>query len=95
MEEGGRGGKRGEELEAETGALLWSQMFSGSSRCSQEVTSEGLPPFQPPRTISRKFLSLKTVFLLALASGRRGSEIHALSGRQSDSAFEHDGSVSL
>ena len=56
-------------------------MFSGSSIERCKVTSEGLPPFQPPRTISRKFLSLKTVFLLALASGRRGSEIHALSGR--------------
>ena len=66
-------------------------LFSGSSIQRCKVTSEGLPPFQPPRTISRKFLSLKTVFLLALASGRRGSEIHALSGRESDSAFEHDG----
>ena len=68
-----------------------ADLFSGSSIQRCKVTSEGLPPFQPPRTISRKFLSLKTVFLLALASGRRGSEIHALSGRESDSAFEHDG----
>jgi len=36
------------------------------------------PPFEPLATISLKFLTLKTVFLIALASGRRRSELHAL-----------------
>ena len=35
-------------------------------------------PFEPLSTISLKFLSWKTVFLIALASGRRRSEIHAI-----------------
>ena len=37
------------------------------------------PPFEPMEAISLKALTYKTVFLLALASGRRRSEIHALS----------------
>ena len=36
------------------------------------------PPFEPIHSIELKFLTLKTVFLVALASGRRRSEIHAL-----------------
>ena len=35
-------------------------------------------PFEPMGTISLRALTLKTVFLVALASGRRRSEIHAL-----------------
>ena len=35
-------------------------------------------PFEPMDSISFKALTFKTVFLLALASGRRRSEIHAL-----------------
>ena len=38
---------------------------------------------------------MKTVFLVTLASGRRSSEIHALSGRTQDVAFEPNGAVSL
>ena len=34
-------------------------------------------PFEPMRKASLKYLTLKTVFLLALASGKRRSEIHA------------------
>lgn len=52
-------------------------------------------PFEPLSDISFKFLTLKTAFLLALATGRRRSEIHGLSGAQSDISFEQDGSVSL
>ena len=37
------------------------------------------PPFEPLRSIELKFLSWKTVFLLALASAARVSELHALS----------------
>ena len=37
------------------------------------------PPFEPLEAISLKFLSYKTVFLLAIASGCRCSELHALS----------------
>ena len=36
------------------------------------------PPFEPLHQISLEFLTLKTTFLLALASGSRRSEIHAL-----------------
>ena len=36
-------------------------------------------PFEPMDAISMKALTYKTVFLLALASGRRRSELHALS----------------
>ena len=35
------------------------------------------PPFEPLRKASLKYLTFKTVFLLALGSGKRGSEIHA------------------
>ena len=37
------------------------------------------PPFEPLRAIDLKFLTWKTVFLVALASAARVSEIHALS----------------
>ena len=53
------------------------------------------PPFEPIREISIKHLTLKTVFLVTLASGRRGSEVHAFSGNPKSYAFEIDGSVSL
>ena len=36
------------------------------------------PPFEPIHAWDLKSLTLKTVFLVALASGRRRSEIHAL-----------------
>ena len=35
------------------------------------------PPFEPFRKASLKYLTLKTVFLLFLSSGKRRSEIHA------------------
>jgi hypothetical protein len=37
-----------------------------------------LPPFEPATEVDIKFVSYKCCFLLALASGRRRSEIHAL-----------------
>ncbi len=45
------------------------------------VVLEGLkgPPFEPLLGASLKHLSLKTVLLLALASAKRVSDIHALS----------------
>ena len=39
------------------------------------------PPFEPLNSISLKALSYKTVFLLALASGKHRSEIHAFGAR--------------
>ena len=36
------------------------------------------PPFEPQEQADLKFLTWKVVFLLALASGKRRSEIHAL-----------------
>lgn len=45
------------------------------------VVLEGLksPPFKPPKGAEFKFLSLKMVLLLALASAKRISDLHALS----------------
>ena len=39
------------------------------------------PPFEPLRKASLKHLTFKTVFLLALGSGKRRSEIHAWSNK--------------
>ena len=50
-------------------------------------------PYEPIRKCSLKHLSEKTAFLISLASGRRCSEVHALSG--SRIASEADGSVSI
>lgn len=47
------------------------------------------------RSISLEWLSFKTLFLVALASARRPSELHAFSGRESDISFESDGSIVL
>ncbi|KAL8610742.1 hypothetical protein ACOMHN_016725 [Nucella lapillus] len=52
-------------------------------------------PYEPLVSIQMELLSFKTVFLIALASGRRRSEIHALSGLSQDVGFHPDGSVSL
>jgi hypothetical protein len=52
-------------------------------------------PFEPLSQAPLKLLTFKTVFLLALASSRRRSEVHALSGSASDIAFEPDGSATL
>ena len=40
------------------------------------------PPFEPLRSVELKFLTWKTVFLIALASASRISELHALSTNQ-------------
>ena len=42
------------------------------------------PPFEPLEKLDLESLTLKTVFLISLASGRRCSEIHALSGLDFD-----------
>ena len=52
-------------------------------------------PYEPLGSASLKFLSFKTAFLLTLASGRRGSEVHAISGLAADIAFERNGGISL
>lgn len=52
-------------------------------------------PFEPLSRVNRKFLTLKTVFLISLASGRRASEVNALSGLAEDVARERDGSFIL
>lgn len=54
--------------------------------------------FEPLESISLKMLTLKTVFLVSLASSRRVSGVHALSGLDSDIAFSRhkkDRSVTL
>ena len=50
-------------------------------------------PFEPLDSCELKFLSFKTAFLIALASGRRCSEIHALAIK--GLATETDGSISI
>ena len=45
-------------------------------------------PFEPISGINLKFLTLKTAFLISLATGRRCSEVHALSGQAFD--IKHD-----
>ena len=50
-------------------------------------------PYEPIHLISLPLLTKKTAFLLMLASGRRGSEIHALSG--SEVHLESNGAYSL
>ena len=52
-----------------------------------------LPPYEPIEHCEMKFLSFKTAFLVALASGRRCSEVHALS--KNSVATEPDGSMSV
>ncbi|MBV2113361.1 MAG: hypothetical protein KUF82_20610 [Candidatus Thiodiazotropha sp. (ex Ctena orbiculata)] len=47
-------------------------------------------PFEPLSSCSLKLLTLKTVFLIALASGRRRSEIHALSATSGSVDFSAD-----
>ena len=51
--------------------------------------------FEPLASASLRNLTLKTCFLIALASGRRASEVLNLSGIFGDVATERDGSVSL
>ena len=48
-------------------------------------------PFEPLATASMKFVTLKTVFLIAISSGRRVSEIHALSIDSSHFRWEKNG----
>ena len=52
-------------------------------------------PFEPLSSNSFRWLTFKTLFLVTLASGRRASEVHGLSGLASDVALEPDGSMSL
>jgi hypothetical protein len=47
------------------------------------------PPFEPLKGASLKYVTIKTAFLVTLASGRRCSEIHALSA--SSAVFTHSG----
>ena len=49
------------------------------------------PPYQPLREASFKHLTLKTVFLLAMASTGRGSELHALRFDQNYIQFKPKG----
>jgi hypothetical protein len=49
-----------------------------------------LSPFEPIETCSMKNLTLKTVFLVAMACARRTSGIHAISGLDKDIEFTRD-----
>ena len=50
--------------------------ITNSAEISSLIRSFQLERFEPIHSIELKFLTLKTVFLVALASGRRRSEIH-------------------
>ena len=52
-------------------------------------------PYEPMSSSSLQHLTLKTAFLVALASGRRSSEVHAFSGNPKDYSFEPNGGISL
>ena len=52
--------------------------ITNSAEITSLIRSFQLERFEPINSIELKFLTLKTVFLVALASGRRRSEIHAL-----------------
>ena len=52
-------------------------------------------PYEPLNKLSLKWLTLKIVFLIALATGRRCSEIHTLSGLPFDFALNDVNSYSL
>ncbi|XP_070197976.1 uncharacterized protein [Littorina saxatilis] len=51
--------------------------------------------FEPLSEASLFNVTRKALFLLLLATARRGSEVHALSGQPGDISFEPDGSASL
>ena len=53
------------------------------------------PPYEPLASSSLRDLTFKTAFLVTLASGRRCSEVHSLSGLQKDIAKEPHGALSL
>jgi integrase len=52
-------------------------------------------PFEPLEAASLERLTTKTVFLIALATAGRVSELHALSARDDCLRFNQDGSVSM
>jgi hypothetical protein len=52
-------------------------------------------PSEPLETASLVKLTAKTAFLITLASARRVSEVHALSGIPADVSFERSGDASL
>ena len=53
------------------------------------------PSFEPLSETSLKILTIKTCFLVMLASARRASDIHGLSGLLPDVSQESDGSMTL
>ena len=53
------------------------------------------PPYEPLRDSALDKLTVKTAFLVTLASGRRASEVAHLSGSPNDISFNRDGSITL
>ena len=51
------------------------------------------PPFEPMSVATLKYVTLKTVFLTALATGRRRSEIHAFAHSSIRSTFIEDNEI--
>jgi hypothetical protein len=54
------------------------------------LSALNLTPFEQAEEVDLKFLSYKCCFLLALASGRRRSEVHAFSTSNSFLRFSRD-----
>ena len=81
-----------------SGVLLWwrpSPLTGTPPGTFLVLSALRLPPYEPLKQWSLKRLTLKTAFLVSLASGKRCSEVHVLSGLPSDVAFKPDGSTSL
>ena len=80
--------------------LRGARRLTASSRAPQVPTwnlylvLEALkhPPFEPLGNVDRKWLSLKTAFLLAITSARRIGELHALSVHRDCCTFSPEGS---
>ena len=79
---------RGADL-AETKSSHWTPSWG------LLLVLSALRPYKPLKRSSLKHLTLRTAFLVFLASGSRCSEMHVLRGLPNDAAFEPDASMSL
>ena len=53
------------------------------------------PPFEQLHSVSFRFFSMKTAFLLFLELEQQRSEVHALSGAKHDTGFWKDKSIQI
>ncbi len=57
------------------GSTIWSSGFLGGTRRLNPPRPSSLPPFEPLQSIELKFLSMKTLLLIALASIKRVGDL--------------------